>query len=74
MYIPLAYVLEYNDNWEDEDDNDDKQFAGIEKEEQYEGLIISSVRNLKGERDYYKKLKQNKDELVIDLVREHFDN
>lgn len=74
MYIPLAYVLEYNDNWEDEDDIDDKQFAGIEKEEQYEGFTISSVRNLKGERDYYKKLKQNKDDLVIDLVREHFDN
>lgn len=59
-------MLEYREFWEDIDN--DK--IGKEYAEEFKDYQISSIRNAKGERAYYKKLKYFRDNCVLDLAND----
>ena len=65
IFIPVSHVLEYREYWEDIDN--DK--IGLEPCDEFDGVMISSLKGVKGERAYYKTLKKEKDEKCIDYVQ-----
>ena len=69
VFVPISHVLEYREFWEDTDN--DRLIDAEEDFTEYEGVYISSLRYLKGEREYYKGLRSGKESLCIDLVRDY---
>lgn len=66
IFIPISHVLEYREFWEDVDN----EYLNMERSDEYGDYQISSIKNAKGMRDYYRQLKYNRDNLVIDLVQD----
>eukprot|EP00347_Sterkiella_histriomuscorum_P018570 403345014 len=69
QYIPISHVLEYREFWEDCDLS--QIGKEVNPEEYPQGLEISSINYIKGERDYLKELREKRETLVIDLVKEY---
>ncbi len=70
IFIPISYVLEYREFWEDVDN--DKIDLSTDYNE-YDGVVMSSLKYVKGERNYYQTIRKNKEALCIDLVQEYND-
>lgn len=68
VFIPISHVLEYREFWEDADN--DRMYIDEDFTE-YKGIFISSLRYAKGEREYYKLLRDGRQNLCIDLVKEY---
>ena len=69
IFIPVTHVLEYREYWEDIENYK----IGTTFAEEYPGFNISSIRNFKGDREYYKRLRKIKEKECIDLVQDHID-
>ena len=54
LFIPVTHVLEYREHWEDADNDR----LGLELYDEFYGIEISSLRRVKGEREYYKRLRE----------------
>ena len=57
LFIPVSDILEFREFWDDIDN--DK--IGLQPCDEYDGVYISSLKYVKGERDYYRRLKTSKD-------------
>lgn len=69
-FIPISHVLEYREFWEDVDND----YLGLERDAtEYPDLCMSSLKFIKGERAYYRKIRENRETQCIDLVKEYHD-
>ena len=67
-FIPISHVLEYREFWEDVDND---RLDVEEDHSEYEGYLLSSLRYVKGERNYYRQLNIRREGACIDLVKEY---